>query len=452
MIIIGAGVAGLMAALEIAPSPVTVLSAGQPASELAQGGLAAAMGADDSVALHIADTLAAGAGLSEPDAVARIVGAGPGLLARLREWGARFDPTPGLEAAHSRRRIHHARGDATGAEIMRALLARAAATPGITLRPLTAMRLVLDEGGICGVATPEGVLASDRVLLASGGIGALFSATTNPGTAIGHGLMLAMEAGATLKNLEFIQFHPTALDVPGRVTLPLISEAVRGEGARFIDETGRRFMDGGDLATRDVVARAVSAHRGAGHSVFLDARGIGDFAARFPAIARLCAEAGVNPALQPIPVRPAAHYHMGGLAVDAAGRTSLPGLYAAGEVACTGLHGANRLASNSLLEAAVCGAVAGRAMLAQTSRRLRLPAAPLPLMPDAAPVRPLMSAHLGVLRDAAGLRAALAGFAALGDNPAARLAARIAQAALDRPLSIGAHCRTDSPPSAGEAA
>lgn len=452
MIIIGAGVAGLMAALEIAPRPVTVLSAGQAASELAQGGLAAAMGADDSVELHIADTLAAGAGLSEPDAVARIVGAAPALVARLRDWGARFDPTPGLEAAHSRHRIQHARGDATGAEIMRALLARAGATPGITLRPLVATRLVLDDGGICGVATPEGVLASDRVLLATGGIGGLFDATTNPETAIGFGLMLALDAGAVLKNLEFIQFHPTALDVPGRITLPLISEAVRGEGAQFIDETGDHFMNGGELAPRDVVARAVFAHLQAGHSAFLDARGIGHFATHFPAIARLCAEAGVDPATRPIPVRPAAHYHMGGVAVDASGRTSIPGLYAAGEVACTGLHGANRLASNSLLEAAVCGAASGRAMLAQTARRLRASAAPPPLKPDAAPVRPLMSAHLGVLRDAAGLRAALAGFAALEGNPAARLAACIAQAALERPQSVGAHTRTDSPLPARDAA
>ncbi len=445
MIIIGAGVAGLMAALEIAPRPVTVLSTGEAASRLAQGGLAAAVGADDSVALHIADTLASGAGLSEPEAVARIVGAAPALVTRLREWGVRFDPTPGLEAAHSRHRILHARGDATGAEILRVLRIRAEATPGITLRPFAATRLVLDDGGICGVLTPEGVLASDRVLLATGGIGGLFAATTNPETAIGRGLMLAIDVGAALKDLEFIQFHPTALDMPGRVTLPLISEAVRGEGARFIDETGAAFLSGGELAPRDVVARAVFAHGEKGHAVFLDARGIGRFAARFPAIARLCAEAGVDPDDQPIPVRPAAHYHMGGVAVDASGRTSVAGLYAAGEVACTGLHGANRLASNSLLEAAVCGAAAGRAMAAEERRHVHTGAAPPPLEPDAAPLRPLMSSCLGVLRDAAGLRTAFARFSALSSNPAARLAACIARAALDRPLSVGAHARTDSP-------
>jgi len=455
MIIIGGGIAGLMAALAASPRPVTLLNPAPlgfgAASAMSQGGLAAACGMDDSVALHVADTLAAGAGLCDRAAVARIVGAGPALVDRLLRLGVQFDRRNdgglalGLEAAHSRPRILHGNGDQTGAEIMRTLVARVLVTPSISIMQATARKILVGDAGVCGVLTDAGALPTDRVLLATGGIGGLFSHTTNPEGAIGHGLMLAMDAGAALADLEFIQFHPTALDVPG-ASLPLISEAVRGEGARFCDDTGAYFMHGGDLAPRDVVARAVFAHLQAGHQVFLDARMLGArFATRFPAIAAICARAGIEPMTQMIPVRPAAHYHMGGVVVDAGGRTSVEGLFAAGEVARTGLHGANRLASNSLLEAAICGEAAGLAMAALDAKPLRpVRDVALPPAPDAVPVRPVMSAHLGVLRNTAGLGLAAEYCAAMAENnPAAALALRIALAALARKESVGAHARID---------
>lgn len=457
MIIIGGGVAGLMAALSAAPRRVTLLNPGPlgagAASAMSQGGLAACVGPDDDVALHVADTLAAGAGLCEPVAVERIIGAGPQLVERLLRLGVRFDRDAagglalGLEAAHARPRILHANGDQTGAEIMRALIERVKATPSITVFEATARKVLVGDNGVAGVLAAMGdeaiALPADRVLLATGGIGGLFLHTTNPAGAIGQGLMLALDAGAELADLEFIQFHPTALDVAG-APLPLISEAVRGEGARFIDETGAYFMAGADLAPRDVVARAVFAHVQAGHRVFLDARGIGArFAVRFPSIAAICARAGIDPAVEPIPVRPAAHYHMGGVAVDACGRTSIEGLYAAGEVARTGLHGANRLASNSLLEAAICGEAAGLVMAGQAAKQSRgWQAMGLPAAPDAVPVRPIMSAHMGVLRDGAGMGLAAQKFSDMaGKNPAAALALEIVLAGLARRESVGAHAR-----------
>lgn len=460
MIIIGAGIAGLMAALAAAPAPVTLIDPNGlkkgGASWLSQGGMAAAIGADDHVDLHIADTLAAGAGLCDHASVARIIRAGPEIVETLLSLGVAFDRDQsgavalGLEAAHCRHRILHGGGDRTGAVIMQALVDCAKNCPSISIIQARAERILIGEAGVEAVqCTHEGTvfnLVDRHVLLATGGIGGLFRHSTNPSGAIGHGLILALEAGAVLKDIEFIQFHPTALAVSG-APLPLVSEAVRGEGARLIDETGRYFMDGHDLAPRDVVARAVFAHMAQGHRTFLDASSLADiFSTRFPTINAACLRAGIDPKTQPIPVQPAAHYHMGGVSVDAVGRTSIEGLYAAGEVACTGLHGANRLASNSLLEAAVCGWEIGRSIGPQTSVTITAPSRynlPPPL--SAEPIKDLMTTHCGVLRSAEGLSQAIEKFEVMqADNRVAKLALQIAKAALDRRVSVGAHMRVES--------
>lgn len=468
-VIIGAGIAGLMTALELAPMPVVLLSAaplgGEASSPLAQGGLAAAIGKDDSPVLHLADTLAAGDGLCDETVVTRIVEAAPLAIEKLERLGVAFDRTPGgialgLEAAHSRRRIVHAGGDATGRELVRALVAAVRRTPSITvLEGLAARRLVAKDGTISGVMASgldgDFALASSHVVLATGGVGGLFFDTTNPLGCFGQGLALAARAGAELADLEFVQFHPTALDTPAR-PMPLVSEAVRGEGAVLVDEIGRRFLadlPGAELATRDAVARGVFRHLARGHRVFLDTRQcLGQrFATRFPAIDAFCREAGIDPAVDPIPVRPAAHYHMGGVAVDDQGRSSVAGLWACGEVASTGLHGANRLASNSLTEAVV-----GAGWVAESIRDARKVHATQPL-PEQVPVRPdpsfvrsIVSQALGVLRDGEGLRQAASALLPLatgttaGAAPAA-VGLMMTVAALSREESRGAHCRTDFP-------
>jgi L-aspartate oxidase len=469
-VIIGAGLAGLITALHLAPLPVVVLSkfklGADAASGEAQGGVAAAVGSDDDAGLHAADTIAAGDGLCDPAVVAQVTAAGSGAIAELVRLGVRFDTAAdgklalGLEAAHGRRRIVHAAGDGTGRAILRAVVDAVRRAPSITvIEEAEARRLILREGAITGVLASERgkplLLASNRVVLATGGLGYLYHHTTNPKGSFGQGLALALRAGAALADMEFVQFHPTALDV-GRDPMPLISEAVRGEGAILIDETGTRFMAGrgrAELEPRDVVSRAVWRHIAAGHRVYLDARAAlgARFAQRFPSIAAHCRVVGVDPATAPIPVRPAAHYHMGGIAVDHAGRSTVPGLWACGEAAATGLHGANRLASNSLLEATVCGAWVAESIAATPAGQPRpLTLIDLPPAADPAPVRAIMEDKVGVMRDRPSLIEAIAALTplAFGDTGAADPALvglTIAVAALVRTESRGGHWRSDFP-------
>ncbi|QIG49090.1 L-aspartate oxidase [Nordella sp. HKS 07] len=458
-VIIGGGIAGLMTALTLAPEPVLLLSKApigyEAASAWAQGGLAASLGADDDVALHVADTLAAGDGLCDAGVVQDLLSAAPQAIDTLIRYGARFDQHLGLEAAHSRRRIVHSQGDGSGREVMRALAQAVKQTPSITLAEgMEARRLLTEDGIINGILAQSetGVvtIATDRVVLATGGVGGLFLDSTNPAGSCGQGLALAARAGARLADLEFIQFHPTALDVPLR-PMPLISEAVRGEGAILIDETGARL--GGELEPRDVVARAIWKHLQQGRRVFLDARQClgARFAEHFPVIAAACRANGIDPATDPLPVRPAAHYHMGGIAVDRSGRSSVAGLWAAGEVASTGLHGANRLASNSLTEALITGLRVGEDLSGTSPRRLRKPRIQeLPCSSDPAAVRPILSRYLGVTRDEAGLHTAIAALRPLAEShreaaDPALVGLMIAEAALARQESRGAHYRTDFP-------
>lgn len=465
-VIIGGGIAGLMTALALAPQPVLLLSKApigcEASSVWAQGGLAACLGADDDPALHVADTLAAGDGLCDADSVRDLLADAPQAIETLIGHGARFDRNSdgtlrlGLEAAHNRRRIIHAQGDGSGREVMRALAQAVRRTPSITLiEGMEALRLLSDDGAITGILAQDGtravVFATSRVVLATGGIGGLFLDSTNPAGSFGQGLALAARAGAILADLEFIQFHPTALDGPAR-PMPLISEAVRGEGAILVDEQGERL--GGELEPRDVVARAIWTRLSQGKRVFLDARQClrPRFADHFPVIAAFCRTAGLDPAQDLLPVRPAAHYHMGGIAVDRFGRSSVPGLWACGEVASTGLHGANRLASNSLTEAVITGMRTAEDLSSTASARLRKPKMQdLPRACDPVAVRPILSRHLNVLRDAAGLREAIAALRPLAESDPALVGLMIAQAALAREESRGAHYRTDFPQSSATA-
>ncbi len=468
-VIVGSGLAGLIAALTLSPAPSVIVTrsalGAETSSAWAQGGIAAALGTDDNVDLHLADTLAAGDGLCDAGAAESILADAAGTIAALQRFGVRFDHDGagalalGLEAAHSRRRIVHAEGDGSGAAIIRALAAAVLADPAITvIEGAEARQLIMADGAVrgllCAGAGGDFVLPTSRVLLATGGIGGLYEATTNPAGNFGQGIALAARAGAALADMEFVQFHPTALDSRRR-PLALVSEAVRGEGAELINERGERFMAdvaGAELAPRDIVARAISAEIARGGRVFLDARralGSG-FASRFPVIAELCQEAGVDPGLQPIPVRPAVHYHMGGVATDLEGRSSVPGLWVAGEAASTGLHGANRLASNSLLEASVMGMRAARSIAGSDADGIvsAIPAMPGPS--NTALVRPIVSRHLGVLRNAGAMHGAIAALLPLAEEegPAsdpAVVALAIAVFASLRNESRGAHARTDFP-------
>ena len=442
-LVIGAGLAGLSTALGLEGRRVTVLSPAPLgdgcASAWAQGGIAAAVGPDDSPALHAADTEAAGAGLVDARIARLLAEEAPARIADLARLGVPFDRDAGQfvlsrEGAHSTNRVVRVAGDRAGAAVMETLTARVAEAPLIqVLEGLVALDLALANGRVEGVfaARADGTggllfLKAKHVVLATGGLGGLYAITTNPPQAMGGGLGLAARAGAAIADAEFVQFHPTAIAGP-LDPAPLATEALRGEGAILVTARGERFMPQvhplAELAPRDVVARAIAERIGRGERVFLDCRqAIGArFAERFPTVHALCAKAGIDPVAEPIPVEPAAHYHMGGVATDADGRSSLPGLWAVGEVASTGAHGANRLASNSLLEATVFGARAARAILAEApagDRGLphipapppgpRRPADPAPVLASVERLRRLMTRCVGVVRTEDGLARAAA--------------------------------------------
>jgi L-aspartate oxidase len=385
--VIGSGVAALRAVLEMAPAlQVTLLTKSRLAesnSYNAQGGIAAAIQLPDTVAGHVADTLKTGCGLCDEAVVRTVVAAAPACVQELVGWGAAFDRVGdiinvGREGGHSAPRIIHARGDETGKEITSTLLARVAENESVDVREDTFAIDLLTAGdrvvGVLAWHPTSGylVVRARRTVLATGGLGRIYRETTNPEVATGDGLAMAYRAGAVLADMEFVQFHPTTLYIAG-ASRHLISETVRGEGGRLVDKAGRPFMAEyhpmADLAPRDVVSRAIVEHtRRTGEThVFLDLTGLPDVRKRFPGIAKACAQFGIDIGRDRIPVRPAAHYMVGGVKVDAAGRTSLPGLYACGEVSATGLHGANRLGSNSLLEGLVYGRAAGRQIIEELS-------------------------------------------------------------------------------------
>lgn len=475
VVVVGSGVAGMTVALGLARTRrVLVIEDGDGSTRWAQGGIAAAFG-DDDPAEHATDTHVAGGGLCNPDAVRRLVEEGPLRLADLVATGARLDRAESgalsrsREGGHRSRRIVHAGGDATGAEVWRVLHAQADRVGLRRLRRtrVTALTLAKTSHGpaVTGLEArgPQGRVRvrAHAVVLATGGIGHVFGVTTNPAGVRGEGLALALRAGATLTGLEFVQFHPTALatsDVHGQ--LPLVTEALRGEGAVLLDRAGRPFMrrvhPSADLAPRDVVAAAI--HRtmtaeGLDH-VWLDARAVADVRRRFPTVAAACATAGVDPARDLVPVRPAAHFLCGGVATDAWGATDLPGLYAVGEVADAGVHGANRLASNSLLEGLVYGArvAAGLTLELPVARSRSDDATPDATLTDdadlAAHARSLMDQHAGIVRDAAGLNTAATQLRPLvaGDTTCLVASAVIAAAAA-RQESVGCHLRADAPES-----
>ncbi len=497
VVVVGSGVAGVTTVLAIrhAMPDARILLATKSvlddgSTRWAQGGVAAALGPGDSPGQHLSDTLIAGAGLCDVRAVRTLVTEGPDAVRRLIALGAEFDREPSgplsltREGGHLQRRIAHAGGDATGAEISRALLvalagAGASAELEVIEHALALDLLLTDDGKAAGITLHllgegqtdgVGAVHAPAVVLATGGFGQLYLATTNPAVSTGDGVALALRAGAAIADIEFVQFHPTVLwlgpDSRGRQ--PLISEAVRGEGAYLVTEAGRRFMTGqhplGDLAPRDVVAKAIMREMLAARSdhVYLDGRHLGarTWQQRFPTILASCRQNGIDPVSEPIPVVPAAHYASGGVRTDLHGRTTVPGLYACGETACTGVHGANRLASNSLLEGLVFAE-----RIALTLAR-GLPALGEPALDhrpagvlDPSVIRPLqqlMSSRAGVLRSGTGLSEAAAGLSELGgqecDKPGAAawqatnlhlVASALVRAALARQETRGSHWRED---------
>jgi L-aspartate oxidase len=483
VVIVGGGLAGLFCALKLAPRPVTVISAaplGQGASTAwAQGGIAAAVAEGDSAAAHAADTIAVGAGLVDETIALGLAREAGARIHDLLHYGVPFDRdlegtlAVSREAAHSARRIVHVRGDMAGKAIMSALIDAVRSTPSIrVVEGYVAEALLTADGAVAGVqlrkvdeaAAKPMTIASRAVVLATGGIGHLYAVTTNPAEAGGLGLAIAARAGAIVADPEFVQFHPTAIMV-GRDPAPLATEALRGEGATLIDAKGERFMLArhplAELAPRDIVARGVFAAIAAGHGAFLDARDAlgAHFAEKFPTVYASCMAAGIDPVKQPIPVAPAAHYHMGGISVDARGRTSLRGLWAGGEVSSSGAHGANRLASNSLLEAVVFAAriaedINGSALVAPA----RPLAPPIDQRNCAMPpltetnLRTMMTSHVGVIRESDLLAEAVRSFAAIERDTGnialrnmATTALLVAASAWARHESRGAHYRIDHP-------
>ncbi len=492
VVVIGSGIAGLTAALKARElGSVLVVTKDVVASgstQWAQGGIAAALSPDDSPEHHLHDTLVAGAGLCDPDAVRALVTEGPDAVRDLIELGARFDTVDGdlsltREGGHLRNRIAHAGGDATGAEIERALVAAVKRADDIRLieHALVIDLLTAEDGTVAGVTLHVmgegqldgvGAIRSRAVILASGGLGQLYAATTNPSVSTGDGMALALRAGAKVRDLEFVQFHPTVLWLgkSAKGQQPLVSEAVRGEGAFLVDHEGNRFMQGqhelADLAPRDIVAKAIMRQMlatGKDH-VYLDARHFGDekWRVRFPTILASCRSHGIDPVRELIPVAPACHYSSGGVWTDLDGQTSVPGLFACGEVACTGVHGANRLASNSLLEGLVF-AHRIAAHLAHGLPELREPAVDrrVPGLVDADVVPELqraMTIGAGVIRSATGLSEAGATLGKLIEQPAGEpgtpgweatnlvtVASALIAAATAREESRGSHWREDHP-------
>ncbi len=486
-LVIGAGIAGLRAAIRLAQVGKVLVVTKEELAEsntaYAQGGIAVAMGGNEDVALHLEDTIAAGDGLVNRKAAAVLVEQGPKRVEELLAWGTGFDRENGelmrtREGAHSRNRILHANGDATGREIAVSLLRHARELPSIELMEwTTSVDLLVEDGRGVGATLLDGegglrVVHARAVLLASGGAGQVYSETTNPAVATGDGIAMAYRAGAAVSDMEFYQFHPTAFSMKDAPRF-LMSEALRGEGAYLVNARGERFMERYhpllELAPRDVVARAITLE-GIDGPVHLDMRHVKkDLKARFPGISAFLAKHHLELGRDLIPVRPAAHYLMGGVKTDVEGRTSLPGLYAAGEVACTGVHGANRLASNSLLEGLVFGALAAESMIeeagATAERTIEKDHSVAPsgaVTGDAATekwireLRELMWKDAGLLRDAAGLERAKRGWLALARTIPRGLSRRaiearnlhviaglIIESAAGRRESRGAHFRND---------
>ncbi|MBI2149468.1 MAG: L-aspartate oxidase [Acidobacteria bacterium] len=469
-IVVGSGIAGLRAAIDLAPAgPVTIFTKAETTesnSIYAQGGIAAAVGPDDDPERHYEDTLKAGAGLCDPEAVRILVEEGPREIERLLDWGADFEKdgqalSLSREGGHSRPRIVHGNGGLTGKVVVDALLAKIQALANIRIIPFTMFRdLILDGDRVAGIeyedAGGTGACHSRSTLVATGGGSQVYQESTNPQTATGDGLAAAYRAGAELRDMEFIQFHPTVLNIPGAPRF-LLTEALRGEGARIVNESGERFVD--ELFTRDEVSRAVYRQLTGrpGGKVFLDVKHIAPELIRkkFRHVYTTCLQYGLDIMQQPIPITPAAHYFMGGIRTDLSGRTSLGGLYAAGEVASTGVHGANRLASNSLLEALVFGGRAAAAMREEPpahSGRVGRANSGAPSSADSvARIQETTWRYAGLVRNAAGLGKGIEILAAIetaGGPRAQNLLAVsrvILESALARAESRGAHYRDDFP-------